>query len=68
MKKYKSFKEIELDLKQYSLEKEIALEELKIVKSDVENQLKPLSLLGSAAKFASKYGFLFLLKRIFKKL
>lgn len=66
MKKYKSFKEIELDLKQYSLEKEIALEELKIVKSDFENHLKPLNLLGSVAKFASKYGLLFLLKKMFK--
>ncbi|WP_439129773.1 hypothetical protein [Polaribacter sp.] len=67
MKDYKSFKEIEQDLKLHSLEKDIALEELKIIKNDFENQLKPLSLLGSAVKFASKYGLLVLVKKIFKK-
>lgn len=66
MKNYKNFKEIELDLKKYSLERKIALEELKIVKSDFESQLKPLTIIGNIAKLTSKYGLLFFIKKIFK--
>ncbi|WP_299670268.1 DUF6327 family protein [uncultured Polaribacter sp.] len=66
VKSYKSFIEIENDLKMLSLEKQIAFEELKVVKNNFENQLKPLSLLASFAKFAGKYSLLVLVKRIFK--
>ncbi|QTD38944.1 hypothetical protein JL193_06735 [Polaribacter batillariae] len=66
MRKYTNFVEIEKDLKILSLERKIALEELKIVKSDFEDQLKPLSLIGNFFKFASKYGLLVLIKKIFK--
>ena len=66
MKIYQSFDEIDRDLKQLSLEKEIALEELKIVKGDFEESLKPLTIVSSTAKFLSKYGALMFIKKIFK--
>lgn len=66
MKTYESFAEIERDLKQLSLEREIALEELKMVKNDFENSIKPISIISSAVKFLSKYGVLMLVKKIFK--
>ena len=42
-KKYQSFNEIQADLKKLYLEKEIAYEELKIVKRDFEDYLKPIN-------------------------
>ncbi|WP_026775351.1 hypothetical protein [Polaribacter sp. Hel_I_88] len=66
MRAYESFEQIEADLKRLSLEKQIGLEELKLVKSDFQDSLKPLSILAGVAKFASKYGALVLLKKIFK--
>ena len=66
MKTYQSFKEIEKDLKRVSLERQIALEELKIVKNDFEESLKPISLLSDALKVLSKYGALMFFKKIFK--
>ncbi|MCG1036052.1 hypothetical protein [Polaribacter sargassicola] len=66
MKTYESFDDIEKELKKLALEKEIALEELKIVKRDFEDVLKPINWLNSTFKFASKYGFFMLLKKVFK--
>ncbi|MGY0408281.1 MAG: hypothetical protein ACWIPJ_08020 [Polaribacter sp.] len=66
MKNYRNFDEIEQDLKLVSLERNIALEELKIIKSDFEHQLKPLNLASGFVKFISKYGLLVLVKKIFK--
>lgn len=66
MRAYESFEQIEADLKRLSLEKQIGLEELKLVKSDFEDSLKPLNILTGITKFASKYGALMLLKKIFK--
>jgi hypothetical protein len=66
MKNYNNFKEIEKDLKILSLEKQIALEELKNVKQDFQESLKPLNILSGVFKFVSKYGVLVLLKKIFK--
>lgn len=66
MKKYQSFDEINKDLRQLSLERKIAFEELKIVKNDVEESLRPISILSTALKYVSKYGVLLLVKKIFK--
>jgi len=66
MEKYKSFKDIRVDLRRLQLERQIAVEELKLVKSDFEDSLKPINLFGSFLKFASKYGLLIALKKIFK--
>jgi hypothetical protein len=66
MKAYQSFEEIDRDLKRLSLEKQIALEELKMVKNDFEESLRPISILSDAFKFFSKYGALIFIKKIFK--
>lgn len=66
MKSYKTFNEIELDLKRLYLEKEIAFEELKIVKQDFEDYLKPVTWVNSILKTISKYGVLYLIKKMFK--
>lgn len=66
MKTYESLKEIEIDLKKIDLERQIALEELKLSKHDFEQHFKPFNILRSVLKFASKYGILILIKKIFK--
>mgnify|MGYP000001977908 CR=1 FL=1 len=66
MKTYQSFEQIDSDLKRLSLERQIALEELKIVKNDFEESIRPISMLRDAFKFLSKYGALLFIKKIFK--
>lgn len=66
MKPYETFDEIERDLKKLQLEKQIAVEEIKIVKHDFEDFLRPVNWLTSIFKIASKYGFLILIKKAFK--
>ncbi|MCH3881757.1 MULTISPECIES: hypothetical protein [Tenacibaculum] len=66
MKTYKSFDEIKRDLRQLSLEKQIALEELKIVKNNFGEIIRPTTVISSVLKIASKYGFLVLVKKILK--
>ena len=66
MKIYESFDEINRDLRKLSLEKQIALEELKVVKSSFGEMIKPTSIISSVLKIVSKYGFLMLIKKIFK--
>jgi hypothetical protein len=65
-KSYQSFDEIDKELKKLSLESQIALEELKGVKSDFEQTLRPISILTSVFNFVSKYGILLLIKKIFR--
>lgn len=66
MKIYNSFSEIEKDLKKLQLEKEIAIEELKIVKHDFEAYTKPIVLVNKTLKYLSKYGVLLMIKKLFK--
>ena len=66
MKPYQNFEQIEYDLKVLNLERKIALEELKSVKQDFEETLKPMNILGGALKFLGKYGALLLVKKFFK--
>ena len=66
MKTYTSFIDIEKDLRKLELERDIAKEELKIVKHDFEDFLKPVNWVTTIIKAMSKYGVLFLIKRIFK--
>lgn len=66
MKTYTSFIEIEKDLRKLELEKEIAKEELKIVKRDFEEFLTPVNWLTSILRAVSKYGVLLTIKRFFK--
>ena len=66
MKTYTSFVEIENDLRKLALERDIAKEELKIVKHNFEDFLKPVHWINSVFRTISKYGILFLIKRVFK--
>jgi hypothetical protein len=66
MKRYQNFEQIDSDLRRLSLERQIALEELKMVKNDFEESLRPISMLRDAFKFLSKYGALLFIKKIFK--
>lgn len=66
MKTYRNFKEIEIDLKQLSLEKQIALEELKIVKNDFEESLKPMNIISNILTGFGKVGTLMFIKKLFK--
>ena len=66
MSKYQSFEDIEKGLKQLSLEKKIALEELKLIKNSAQESFKPIGLLGTVFKLLGKYGTLMFVKKIFK--
>ena len=66
MKQYHSFEDIETDLKRLDLERHIAWEEMKLIKSEFQEELKPANWLQTALNIAGKYGFFFLTKRIFK--
>ena len=66
MKIYQSFDEINTDLRQLSLEKQIALEELKLVKSDFEESIKPMTLISNVVTTLGKFGTLMFIKKIFK--
>lgn len=66
MKTYNSFEDIEFELKRLKLERQIGLEELKGLKGDLADNLKPAQWIGTATKFAWKYGLFLLVKKIFK--
>ncbi|WP_431135934.1 hypothetical protein [Psychroserpens mesophilus] len=66
MKHYRTFNEIEYDLKRLNLERQIAFEELKGIRSDVKEDLKPLHWLQTVLKYVTKYGSFLLLKKIVK--
>lgn len=66
MKSYQSFDEINRDLRRLSLERQIALEELKMVKNDFEESLKPLSVVRNVLAVFSKFGTLMFIKKFFK--
>jgi hypothetical protein len=66
MKNYKSFDEIEYDLKRLSLERQIGIEQLKGVKSEFAEDLKPIHWITTVVSYAGKYGIFLFLKKIFK--
>lgn len=63
MKTYTTFKEIDNDLKRYKLERDIAWEELKLMKNEYKQDLQPINWLSTALKLTGKYGFIALIKR-----
>lgn len=67
MKTYKSFDEIEYELTRLKLERQIAWEEMKGVKYEFQEDMKPLNWISTALSFAGKYGLLVLLKKIVKR-
>ncbi|MBQ0786441.1 MAG: hypothetical protein KBT69_03010 [Oceanihabitans sp.] len=66
MKTYNSFKDIDNELKKLDLERQIAWEELKLVKEEFKEDLQPLNWVSSALKIAGKMGGFMLLKKIIK--
>lgn len=65
-KNYTSFEEIELNLKLLSLERKIAIEELKGLKHKVQEDLSPLNWVQTGFKMARKFSTLLLVKKLFK--
>jgi len=65
-KNYTSFEEIEHDLKLLSLERKIAVEELKGLKHKIQEDLQPIHWIQSGFKIAGKLSTLMLLKKLFK--
>ncbi len=63
---YSSFKEIEYDLKRLNLERQIAVEQLKSFKVQVQEDLQPLNWVQSGFKLAGKLSTVVLLKKLFK--
>ena len=63
---YKNFDEIEYNLKRLKLEREIALEELKGLKQDVQEDLSPYNWMSTAFSAAKKFGMLYLMRKIVK--
>jgi len=66
MKTYNSFKDIDDDLKKLDLERQIAWEELKLVKEEFKEDLQPLNWVSYALKVVGKMGGFMLLKKIIK--
>lgn len=67
MKIYKSFDEIDYDLNRLKLEQQIAWEEIKGLKNDFQEDMKPLNWVSTGLKVAGKYGVLVLLKKLIKR-
>jgi hypothetical protein len=67
MKHYSDVESIERDLKIFKLERDIAWEEIKAVKEEYKENLKPLNWVQSGLKFLGKYGLTVLLKKILAK-
>lgn len=68
MKTYTSFEEIDNDLKRYKLERDIAWEELKLIKTEFKEDLQPLNWISTALKLTGKYSFIALIRKwIFRK-
>jgi hypothetical protein len=66
MKNYQSFQDIDQDLKRLRLERNIALEKMKLIKNEFKENLKPANWVSTIFNVAGKYGFYMLLKRFIK--
>lgn len=66
VKTYKNAESIERNLKILDLERKIALEEIKLLKEDYKEDLKPINWLYSGLKFASKFAGALIIKKILK--
>ncbi|MGO4920033.1 hypothetical protein [Maribacter spongiicola] len=63
---YKNFDEIEYNIKRLKLERQIALEELKGLKQDVQEDLSPYNWVSTAFSAAKKFGMLYLMRKVVK--
>ncbi len=66
MKIYHSFEQIDKDLQRLKLQRDIALEEIKGVKYQLQNDLQPANWISTLASAVKKYGILYLIRRLFK--
>lgn len=66
MKTYRTFKDIDFELKRLKLERQIGIEQLKGIKGEFANDMKPANWIGTATRFAWKYGMFVLIKKFFK--
>ncbi|MEA1787309.1 hypothetical protein U1E44_14500 [Arenibacter sp. GZD96] len=63
---YTSFQEIELDLKKLHLERKIALEELRGLRYEFEDIMKPYHWIQTGLGALKRMGIIFLVRRLFK--
>lgn len=64
---YTNFEQIETDLKRLDLERLVAWEELKLLKTEFKEDLRPLNWVEPIIKGASKYGLFMLLRKLFSR-
>ncbi|WP_282054223.1 DUF6327 family protein [Maribacter luteus] len=63
---YNSLKEIKLELQTLNLERKIQLEELKLTKHQIKEDLQPINWIATLFKGVKKYGALLLLKKMLR--
>lgn len=66
MKNYSSFEDIDFELKRLKLERQIGIEQLKGIKGEFADDIKPANWIGTISQFAWKYGLFILVKKIFR--
>ena len=66
MKTYNDLETVERELKILDLQRQIAWEEMKVVKEAYKEDLKPLNWIQTGFKVASKFGVMLLVKKMFK--
>ncbi|EGV44247.1 hypothetical protein BZARG_720 [Bizionia argentinensis JUB59] len=66
MRHYQSFNDIETDLQRLNLERKIALEEMKLLKTEFKENLRPANWVNTLLSMAGKYGLYRIVKRFLK--
>ena len=64
---YTNFDDLETEIKQLSLERQIAWEELKLLKTEVKDDFRPYNWIEPIVKGASKYGVFMLFRKLFSR-
>ncbi|EGV44385.1 hypothetical protein BZARG_736 [Bizionia argentinensis JUB59] len=64
---YTNFNDLETDLKRLNLERRIAWEEIKLLKTEFKDDLTPYNWIEPIIKKASKYGVFMLVRKMFTK-
>ncbi|WP_435138816.1 hypothetical protein [Formosa sp. A9] len=65
-KDFKTFKEVEYELKRLDLERKIAWEEMRGLKGQVKEDLQPVNWVQSALSIGFKYGAFALFKKLWR--
>ena len=65
-KNYNSLEEISNELQLLNLKRKIHLEELKLTKHQIQEDLSPVNWINTGIKAIKKYGILLLLRKIIK--